>query len=94
MFIKKALRSLFWLALKALEAGNESYEHKPSHRVILVVMGFIFLLLGSLVLYFSQGEEIAYFIPVVVFGGVGILSTLVGFIGSDRAVSKIWGLSR
>jgi len=94
MFIKNVLRTLCMPVLKKLEAGDEPYEYKTSHRVILIVMGFIFTLLGSLVLYFAQGQEIAYFIPVVVFGGVGILSIIVGFAGSDRAVSKIWTSNR
>jgi len=94
MFIKELLRTLSMPVLKSLEAGQEPYEYKKSHRVILIVMGLIFSMLGALVLYFAQGQDIGYFIPVVVFGGVGILSIVVGFVGSDRAVSKIWTSKR
>jgi len=94
MFIKKLLRTLCMPVLKNLESGKEPYEYKKSHRVILIIMGLIFSILGTLVLYFAQGQDIGYFIPVIVFGGVGILSIVVGIAGSDRAVSRIWTSKR
>jgi len=58
-------------------------------------MGFLFTGLAAglavLVFMFTQSEEWAYFLPVLVFGGSGLLSLLVGFMGSNRAVAKIWG---
>ena len=89
--MKQQLRKLFAFILTPLEAGNEPYAYKPSHRTVLIIMGSMFTALAGLVLYFAQGEEAGYFIPVIVFGALGILSIVIGAVGSDRAVSKIWG---
>ena len=80
--------------LKLFESGSETFEYKPSHRKILFAFGCIFTGLASLVFWFAQGEELGYFIPVVVFGSVGLLSLLIAYAGSDRAVAKIWSSSR
>jgi len=39
----------------------------------------------------TQTDDIGYLIPVVFFGGAGILCLLIGLLGNDRAVAKIWG---
>ena len=80
--------------LTLFESGSEPYEYKPSHRKILYAFGCIFTGLASSVFWFAQGEEWAYFIPVVVFGSIGLLSLLIAYTGSDRAVAKIWSSSR
>ncbi len=89
------MRKLFLPILKLFESGTEPFVYKSSHRVILVVMGFLFTALATglaiLVFMFVQDEEWGYFLPVLVFGGSGLLSLLVGFMGSDRGVAKIWG---
>lgn len=69
----------------------EPFVYKSSHRIILIAMGTIFSGLATLVFFVAQGEELGYLLPVLVFGGIGLVSLLVGFIGSDRAVAKIWG---
>ena len=94
MSVKNVIRSACMPVLNLFESGTESYEYKPSHRKILIAFGCLFSGLAISVLWFSQGEDIAYMIPVVVFGGVGLLSLLIGFIGKDRAVAKIWSSSR
>ena len=80
--------------LKPFESGSESYEYKASHRNILYVFGCLFTGLAALVFWFAQGEDIGYFIPVIVFGGVGLLSLLIAYAGTDRAVAKIWNSGR
>ena len=54
-------------------------------------MGVLFVGLGSLVFAFAQGQDPAYLFPVLIFGGSGIICVVVGTVGSDRAVAKIWG---
>lgn len=89
--MKKILRNLFSVVLAVFENGNEVYVYKKSHRIVLVVMGFMFSGLAALVFNFSQGEDVGYLIPVLVFGCIGLLSLIIGFLGEDRAVAKIWG---
>ena len=89
--MKQQLRRLFAPILNILEAGDEAYEYKPSHRSVLLIIGALFTGLASLVLFLAQGEDPGYMIPVLVFGGIGLLSLLVGILGTDRAVARIWG---
>ena len=89
--MKSLFRSIFSPILNIFESGNESYLYKKSHRVILIIMGLLFTGLASLVYILAEGEDIGYLLPVVVFGSVGLLSLLIGFIGEDKAVAKIWG---
>ncbi len=91
--MKSVFRNLFSPILNVFESGQETYLYQKSHRVILIVMGVLFSGLGGLVFVLSRGEDIGYFIPVLVFGGAGLLSLLIGVIGNDRAVAKIWGSS-
>lgn len=89
--IKQVLRKLFWPILNIFESGNAPFVYKVSHRVILIVMGSLFSGLASSVLLLSWGDDMGYLLPVAIFGGAGFLCLLLGFIGNDRAVAKIWG---
>lgn len=89
--MKNSLRKIFSPILNIFESGDEAYEHKPMNRKILIFIGFIFSALASLVFYLGRGEDIGYLIPVIVFGGAGLLALIIGFLGNDRAVAKIWG---
>lgn len=89
--MKSLFRNIFSPILNIFESGDEEYLYKKSHRVILIVMGLLFTGLASLVYVLAEGEDIGYLLPVVVFGGAGLLSLIIGFIGEDRAVAKIWG---
>ena len=91
MPIKQQLRSLFSPILNFFEAGSESYAYKPSHRTILIVMGCLFTALAGLVYSFIPWDKPGYLLPVVIFGVVGLLCLLIGFLGNDKAVAKIWG---
>lgn len=57
-------------------------------------MGGLFSALAMLVFWFAQGQDPVYLLPVLIFGSIGVLSFMVGFIGTDRAVAKIWGSRR
>lgn len=89
--MKDLIRGMFSIVLLRLESGDEPYVYKPSHRKILTIMGFLFSCLATLVFFLGRGEEIGYLFPVVIFGLLGVLSIVVSLVGSDRAVSKIWG---
>jgi len=89
--MKSLLRNIFSPVLNIFESGSEEYLYKPSHRTILIVMGVLFTGLASLVFILAAGKDIGYLLPVLVFGGAGLLSLLIGFLGNERAVAKIWG---
>ena len=90
--MKKILRKLFSPILNIFEAGNEPYAYKPLNRKILLVIGVLFLFLMTAVAYlsFDKGEP-GYLIPVIVFSGISLVTLVVGLLGNDRAVSKVWG---
>ena len=90
--MKDALTKLFWPILKFFETGIEPTNYKKSHRVALIIMGalFEFLALGSALAAVSIGA-VGAVIPVVVFFTVGLVALVVGALGSNSAVSKIWG---
>lgn len=97
MHLKQILRSLFSPLLGLFEAGDEPYEYKPSYRKILLVFAMLFGGLGAFVLWLALSAEtlqLGYFLPVLVFGGIGLLSLLVGLLGTDRAVSRLWHSGR
>ena len=90
--MKDTLRKLFSPILNLFEKGDELYVAKPLNRKILIIIGVLFSFLASVVIYLSYDKgEPGYFIPVVVFSGVAIVALVVGFLGNDRAVAKIWG---
>ncbi len=92
--IKNILRKLCSPLLSPLEAGEGDYNYKPSHRIALIALGALFLGLASLVAWFAVGQDPGYFLPVLVFGAVAVVSLIVGLLGTDRAVSRIWRSAR
>ena len=90
--MKDTLRKLFAPILNLFEGGEQAYNYRPSHRKILLVVGSLFLFLCIVSLYFGSvaGGAGAY-IPTIVFGLVSIFCLVVGGLGSERAVAKIWG---
>ena len=89
--MKKILRYIFYFIFIVFESGTEPFVYKYSHRKILIVVGVLFSGLASLVFWLALGKEPEYLFPVFVFGGAGLISLLIGFAGTDRAVAKIWG---
>jgi uncharacterized membrane protein (Fun14 family) len=90
--MKPLLRKLFSPILNIFEAGDEPYAYKPLNRKILVVIGVLFLCLVSVVGYLSFDKgEVGYLIPVAVFSCISLVTLVVGLLGNDRAVAKIWG---
>ena len=89
--MKQKLRTLFAPILKVFESGSEEYVYKPSHRKILIFFGCLFSGLAMLIVFLARNQVLDYLFPVLIFGGAGLLSLLIGLIGTDRAVAKIWG---
>lgn len=89
--MKKILRLIFNPVLSLFESGTEEYIYQKSHRTILLVIGVLFVALAAIVFWLAQGADPGYLLPVIIFGGVGLISLVVGLVGTDRAVAKIWG---
>ena len=90
--MRNTLRKLFSPILYIFESGDEPYVVKSLNRKILIVIGVLFSFLASVVIYLSYDKgEPGYLIPVVVFSSVAIVTLVVGILGNDRAVAKIWG---
>jgi len=92
--MKALFRKLFAPILNVFEGGTETYAYKPLNRKVLIVLGVLFSLLDVAVVAISKRGGVApadYMIPVVVFGAVALVALVVGCLGNDRAVSKIWG---
>ena len=89
--MKALMRKLFSPVLDLFESGEEQYVYRESHRKILIAAGFLFLILSFGSLYASiTASEFGGILPVIVFFLAGAVCEIVGFLGSDRAVAKIW----
>ncbi|MGB5251718.1 MAG: hypothetical protein WBN68_03220 [Sedimenticolaceae bacterium] len=90
--MRNQLRHLFGFILQPFERGDESFNHKPLNRRILVAVGILFGVLCAVSITFGVvNGQAGYLIPIVVFGGASLVSLVVGLLGSDRAVARIWG---
>ena len=90
--MKTKLRKILWFILIIFEKGDEPYNYKPLNRTILIVVGLLFCTLCLIIIYFASfGSGYGFLIPLAVFFSVGFVCLTVGLLGSDRAVSKIWG---
>lgn len=78
--------------LNLFEKGDEPYVYKSSHRTILLAVGTLFLLLSTGVVYVGlSGDGYGFLVPATVFGCAAIVSLVVGGLGSDKAVARLWG---
>jgi len=89
--MKRFFTKVFSPILNIFEKAEGDYAYRPSHRKILFVMGILFLIISGVALYFSLLiNEMGGLLPVVLFGSIGLLCLIVAFLGSDKAVAKIW----
>lgn len=95
--MKSILTKLFWPVLHFFENNapsankHQKSHYQKSHRVALIVVGLLFLGLsvgGGLAVRYA--EDPGYWLPVAVFFAIGFVCTVVGSLGSEAAVSKIW----
>ena len=89
--MRALLRKLFAPALNPFESGSDEYAYRSSHRKILIALGLLFLLLSSGCLFASiTAEATAGLLPTTVFFVVGSVCEIVGWLGNERAVARIW----
>lgn len=89
--MKTLLRTIFSFVLGPFESGKANYHYAKSHRVILIVIGCLFLGLAGIVFSMAEGQDIGYYFPVVIFSIISLLGFIIGFLGNERAVATIWG---
>jgi len=90
--MRNTLRQICAPILKQFENGDEVYNYKPSYRKILFAVGSLFLFLATISIYFAFiTHELAALIPILVFFIGGMICMIIGSLGTDRAVAKIWG---
>ncbi|HSR62817.1 MAG TPA: hypothetical protein VLN56_05375 [Gammaproteobacteria bacterium] len=90
--MKEKFRKIFSPILNIFENYEGPYKYKPLHRKILIVIGILFSGLAIGVFFIAPEEAgLGVLFPVIVFLAVGIVSLIVGLLGSDRAVARIWG---
>lgn len=90
--MKKILTTAFWPILVLFETDIPPTHYKRSHRVVLIAVGVLFLTLSlgsGLVGYHSN--ELGALFPVLIFSAAGLVSVVLGALGSDGAVAKMWG---
>lgn len=90
--MKDFFRKVFWPILFFFEKGGSAEGYRPSHRKILMAVGFLFLVLsGVSVLAARVAETLSALFPIVLFFVVSLVCFVVGLLGSDSAVARIWG---
>lgn len=90
--MKAQLRKLFAPVLKSFEEGEGPFPYQPMHRTILLVVSGLFLVLSGVSAYFSLSAGLtAGLLATVIFLGLSGTCALIGYVGSDRAVARLWG---
>ncbi len=90
--MKSVLRNICSPILRLFETGDEAIGYKDSHRTILLVVGVLFLLLSLISLAAAIiTSQIAAGFPFVIFFLASSVCLIVGGLGDNSAVSKLWG---
>ncbi|MAT52275.1 MAG: hypothetical protein CMK32_13945 [Porticoccaceae bacterium] len=90
--MKETLRKLCKPILAPFESGEGPYTYTRLNRSVLIALGGLFGILAIAVIAVgSRGQGWGFLLPGVVFGGVALVCLIIGFLGNDRAVSRIWG---
>lgn len=93
--MKSLLTKLCWPILHFFEPNPKSpkpqLDYRKSHRTALIIVGVLFLALSTGVGFAVRyAEDPGFWFPVAVFFALGFVSLVVGSLGSDAAVSRIW----
>ncbi|MCB5162213.1 hypothetical protein [Marinomonas algarum] len=89
--MKERLQKLCAPILGLFESHQGDYDYKPSHRLILIVLGLLCFLIAAISLAVTMMTgEMAGIVPIALFGITGVVCEIVGLLGSDRAVARIW----
>lgn len=93
--MKEILKKFFWPILSFFETEEQPANYKESYRFVLNIVGclFLFLSLVSAWAGYTSGA-VGALIPVVVFFCVGLVAVVLGVLGSNGAVTKIWGIKK
>ena len=90
--MKTLLQKIFSPILSIFETDLKPSHYKKSHRIVLNVVGVLFLVLATGANWAAGfADDSGFIIPVVVFALLGLVCIIVGTLGSDGAVAKIWG---
>ena len=90
--MKLFFRKLYSPILIFFESDRDEFSYRKSHRIILIVVGGLFLFLSSISAFMAVGaSQFGAFIPIVIFFMAGFVCIVVGSLGNDRAVATIWG---
>ena len=86
------MKQLFQPILNFFEKGEEEYHYKKSHRTILIVVGTLFSILALILLgVMIASGLLGALLPLIIFSAAGLVCLVVGTLGSERAVAKLWG---
>lgn len=89
--MKTVLKKLFSPLLSKFDNGEGEYNYQRSHRLILVAMGSLFSFLTAGILAVGiNSDGWGFLLPSIIFGGVSFSCIVIGSLGSDRAVARIW----
>lgn len=89
--LKDRARKLCSPLLAPLETGDAPFHYAPKSRLILVIMCTLFLTIAiGLAVLLPSGSDPFFMLPVAVFGLIGLLGLLIAWLGTDRAVSRLW----
>jgi len=89
--MKNLVAKLMSPILKPLENSDGDYAYQSSHRTVLWIMGILFIGLAGVGLFFAlKINQPAGFFPVSLFSLIGLLCVSIAWVGSDKAVAKIW----
>ncbi|WP_394170767.1 hypothetical protein [Saccharospirillum alexandrii] len=90
--MKNTLRHLFQPILRIFESGDDQFRYDKSHRKILLAVGVLFLFLSAISAVLAiNSAQLGGLVPVLAFFLIGFVCIVVGTLGSDKAVAKIWG---
>ena len=86
------MKALFAPILNLFEKGDGPYQYKSSYRTVLIAVGCLFSILAAgLIAVVIQTAELAALLPLAIFLSAAAVCLVVGFLGSDRAVARVWG---
>lgn len=91
--MKNGLRKLFAPLLNIFENSEGAYVYKRMSRIILIVLALLFggLTVGLIVISQQMALGWGALIPVSVFSAVSLFCLIIGGLGTDRAVARVWG---
>jgi hypothetical protein len=90
--MKTRLRILCKPLLNIFESGEGPYVYKSMNRNILLALGLMFTAMATAITYYIVTRvAYGYSLPAIIFFCTGFTCLIVGTLGNERAVAKIWG---